>query len=943
MARASGRRRAAAVTIFLAAAGFGANLMSVPLLDGVDFLFGGIAGLVAARVLGPGRGALVAALAASQTLFIWGHPYAAFLLGLEAFVVGLAARRLPLVFADLLYWVVLGGPLVWLVYTHVLEMEPAACTLVALKQAANGLFAALLAAILVNHLPVARWLDPDRGRVRCSLRETLFTVLMGAVLLPGLVLMASKGRELAETLDAELLAKLERVATDAERAVRQWHEEHARAVAALAVSAAEVLHEPAAVQRHVDLVSGSFPGLVAVYVAGADGTAFAFAPPFDPDGEPTVGRPYDDRAYFRRVRDTLAPHTSEVVFGRASMQPVLVLVHPITTAGVLRGVVGGALDLTAFADRLQLVVQRSGAAVTVVDRRQRVVASTQAPDRAREAAGRRAGEWRSLGAELRQWLPEGPGNPMRRWHDAVYRSDVPLGEGLPLSLIVEQPLAPARERLYARYIDDLGTMLLITICSALFALPISAWLVGPVRRLTAATTDLPGRLAEARSVDWPENAPREIHALMENVRSTEEALRRSFGELQTRNLRLTEVNDELTRQSAERERLEAEFRQMQKMESIGTFAGGIAHDFNNLLTVIFGYLEIVELELEPDHPLHAELREIKQASHRARELVSHILAFSRRQAPERRLVDPPALLRETLTFLRPTVPASIAIRAHIDNRAAPVLADEGQLQQVLLNLCANAQQAMRDGGGVLEIALERLDLDRASARALSLSDGGAYVRLSVRDTGTGIEPSILPRIFEPFFTTRETGQGTGMGLAMVHGIVTRHGGAVTVHSVPGQGTRFDVYLPQARSSIEVLSATPTPRPAQGSERVLFVDDEPALEALCRRMLERLGYRVTSFADPRAALEAFRAAPDTFDVVITDQTMPGMTGDELARALRGLRPDVPVILCTGFSHVMDEGRAAAAGIDAFLSKPLLADDLGGAIRRVLARRAISAAA
>jgi PAS domain S-box-containing protein len=389
------------------------------------------------------------------------------------------------------------------------------------------------------------------------------------------------------------------------------------------------------------------------------------------------------------------------------------------------------------------------------------------------------------------------------------------------------------------------------------------------------------------------------------------------------------------RDFSERKHLEAQLRQAQKMEAIGTLAGGIAHDFNNVLAAMLGYTELAMLDVPSTSLLHSRLQAVLTAGHRAKDLVQQILAFSRRTQMVRHPLQLHVLIKEALTLLRASLPSTIEIRHHLSPDTGAVLADASQMHQVLLNLCTNAAYAMRETGGILEIRLEAAAVDAASATAPANLTPGPYVRLIVRDTGPGIPPEALARIFEPFFTTKGPGEGTGMGLALVHGLVASHEGAITVASVPGQGATFEVYLPQVATS-PVTDAPHAEPLTRGKGNILLVDDEAAVAHMGQVVLENLGYRVSVCLSSLEALETFRAAPQRYDLVITDQTMPRLPGDALTRALRSVRPDIPIILCTGFSHTMDAETAQTMGIDAFLTKPWSVYGLASTIQRVLAR-------
>ena len=394
----------------------------------------------------------------------------------------------------------------------------------------------------------------------------------------------------------------------------------------------------------------------------------------------------------------------------------------------------------------------------------------------------------------------------------------------------------------------------------------------------------------------------------------------------------------IARDTTERKRLEAQIRQAQKMEAMGTLAGGIAHDFNNILAAIIAQTEMALDCLPEGGRLWEQLQQILAASGRARDLVRQILTFSRRAEQVRRPVVVQEIVREAMRLLRATLPATIDFRPQIEPGRAQVLADPTQLHQVLINLCTNAEHAMRELGGLLEVQVRTVEVDAEFAAAHPPLQPGSHVKLTVRDTGHGMTPQIQERIFDPFFTSKARGEGTGMGLAVVHGIVTAHAGALAVESAPERGTRFDCYLP--RCDAAEMPAIPVEALAWGQgERILFVDDEQVLVQIWTAMLRNLGYHVTGHTDSREALEAFRANPDAFDLVITDQTMPEMTGETLAGELLRLRPTLPIILCTGFSYTMSEEKARTIGIRAFHMKPVSRHDLCLTVQRLLAERVV----
>jgi len=379
--------------------------------------------------------------------------------------------------------------------------------------------------------------------------------------------------------------------------------------------------------------------------------------------------------------------------------------------------------------------------------------------------------------------------------------------------------------------------------------------------------------------------------------------------------------------------LENQLRQAQKMEAIGTLAGGIAHDFNNILSAIMGYTELSKLEVTEEGQLKQNLNEIYSASLRAKDLVTHILAFSRQSGPERKPIQIGPIVKEAIKMLRASLPTTIEIRHHIDANAGTITADATQIHQVLMNLCTNAYQAMMDKGGILQINLSNTHVNAAQASLNPDMRAGDYVKLTISDTGHGMKAQILKRIYEPYYTTKAKGTGTGLGLAVVHGIVKGFAGTITVKSKLNEGTAFEIFIPRVKKAIK--STTRLRENLQtGHERILLVDDEQAIVDIGKQMLERLGYTVSTRTSSVEALNLFKTQPEEYDLVITDLTMPNMTGEKLARELHKIHAGIPVILCTGFSEQLTKEEAIEIGIKEFMMKPMGMNQMAKTIRKAL---------
>ena len=380
--------------------------------------------------------------------------------------------------------------------------------------------------------------------------------------------------------------------------------------------------------------------------------------------------------------------------------------------------------------------------------------------------------------------------------------------------------------------------------------------------------------------------------------------------------------------------MERQLRQAQKMEAIGTLAGGIAHDFNNILGAIIGYTEMALLKTPSENNVRRNLEQVLKAGDRAKELVKQILTFSRQKDEGFKPLQVGIIVKEVLKLMRASLPTTIEICQDIPNTSSLIWADPTQIHQVLMNLCTNAAHAMREKRGVLHVSLRDVELDSEAVIRYAGMNPGSYVRLTVQDTGHGMSPAVLARAFDPFFTTKCPGEGTGMGLAVVHGIVQSHRGSIHVDSEEGRGTTFHVFLPKFKNKVSNEMGPGFNVLPRGNERILLVDDEAALADTVRQMLEHLGYNVLASTSSQKALEIFRANPDSFDLLITDHTMSRLTGIELAKEVVRIRPGFPIILCSGLGETIFSENIVKSGIREFLTKPMFMGDLATAVRRAL---------
>jgi len=429
----------------------------------------------------------------------------------------------------------------------------------------------------------------------------------------------------------------------------------------------------------------------------------------------------------------------------------------------------------------------------------------------------------------------------------------------------------------------------------------------------------------------------ELHEERENTEQInaelETRVKERTTELEIANRELAQEVMESNKAKKDKAFLEHQLRQSHKMEAIGTLAGGIAHDFNNILSSVMGYAELAMTEAPEDSTTMVSLNEILTAGTRAKDLVNQILTFSTPTEQEMKPIEISSIIEEVLKLIRASLPSTIQIRQHVETKSI-IMADSTQIHQVLMNLCTNAGHAMKEVGGILEIHLTDLTVDEEFANRYHDLNPGPHILLRIRDNGPGMGPEVMDRIFDPFFTTKAKGEGSGMGLSVVHGIIRGHKGVITVSSALGVGSYFDIYFPCIEHQKREEKNNISEPILGGSERILFVDDDQTIVKMSSQMLARMGYSVESRTSGLEALRLFETDGNRFDLLITDLNMPGMRGDELASAIHALRQDLPIILCTGFNPNITEAQAKTCGIRTIVDKPLLTRDISKTIRSVL---------
>lgn len=928
----SGHRRVLVLSLMLLA--WLGNSHPVELLFGLDLVFGTVSALLAGALFGPWVGTATAAVGALPTVAMWHHPWGVLLLTLEvAFVCALRWRRpVPVVLLDALFWCALGAPLLYALASGPMHLSPASASLLALKNLVNGMQNAALASLLASFLPLERWAGCPRKTLSVTLPGVVLNFAVVAVLVPVLLLLASESQRSWVEARREAADLQEMRSMSLAGNLENWLDCGQKAMDALASrpprDPRELQTAAAVLQRTLSNVQGLFweesPGnLVPLLQA--------------PDKRGPVQLEID----LTRLLAEGLPAPPRLLWtpgGAGSrVEPLLLL----SSRASEKGRVLGTFGLGNLAGRLRRAAPRPFETITLLDGQARVLASTspyRQPFSRFDLSGHTPADSLQQGA---YWIHRHSPDGLRELGATTLMRVQALSPQPGLTLVLETDLAPIQDRIRSTFTQSLVTSLGFSLIAVALVWLLGAWVAQPVGRLVAASSDLPSRIESGRLPPASKSPIWEFEVLSRTFDDMARELRARFQAQAEQNQELARVNQVLLEEKSQRQALEKQMRQTQKMEALGLFAGGVAHDFNNLLAAILGSAEVSGAGLPPDHPAREGLDQIRASALQARNLVHQILTFSN---PPPRSGQPMSLqpaVQEVCGFVRSALPATVRFEVRLAEEVGLVDFTPGDLARVLINLASNAENALRtQGGGTLCIELDQVHLDPGQARHLQLESAGPFARVQVSDSGPGIPPEVIPHLFEPFFTTRS--HGTGLGLPVVWEIVRGHGGAVEILSTSGQGTCARIYLPIVREGPSPKppepSAAPPGDPPGGTERILFVDDELPLVRLGRLSLQQLGYQVQTFRDPLQALETFRQDPEAWDLLISDHSMPGMSGTRLVREMRALNPDLPVLICTGLGHEDCQEEALELGIQEVLLKPVPIPELALAIRRALERHA-----
>lgn len=1039
----------------LIVAGLTGNYFNYPIFLSVNFLFGSICAMLALQFFGIAAGTVAAVIISSYTVVLWNHPYAMVIAAAELLTAGwlFERRKLGLVFADLLFWIVMGMPLVYLFYHEVMGVPPSNALIVMTKQAVNG-----IANTLAARLIFTGYLLRSR-KSQLSYRDIAYSIFAFFVLCPTLILLAIGSRNDFKQTDQFIRSSLARDALRDNDRLVTWVYNRKWSVITLAEEAAT--RSASQMQPYLEHARRSDRNFLRIGLLDRDATITAYSPLRDELGQTNLGKNFADRPFIPVLKKTLKPMLSEIVMGRiGTPKPIVTMLAPVVKNGKYEGYVTGILALDQIKEFLARSTKYSSKLFTLIDKNGNVIMTNRTDQKVMAPFVRPAGSLVRLDEKISQWVPRLPPNtpPVEKWKRSFYVTQVPIGDLAEWKLILEQSTAPFQQALYDNYTRELVALFLILLVALALAEVLSRRFIIAQEKLLVATRDLPARVSKGATIAWPETGITEVNHLVANFKEAADYLAAHFHEIQQLNERLEQRVGERTAQlaalsneldiilanvpvgiakivdrkilwcnahlahifkydkdelvssptrvlypseedhlkvgekaypvfsrgevfeleqqflakdgtpilgrciargidptdaalgtiwlieditrrreeEAEKQAFEEQFRETQRLESIGVLAGGIAHDFNNILAVIIGNCALAKMDPEK---FELRVNDIEKASERAALLCRQMLEYAGRGQTAMTQISMAVLVSDMVEMLSSAGQKNIVINKVVAPELPPVLGDISQIRQIVMNLIINATEAIGEAQGEIAVILTRVDLTLEEPKRDHLGrviPSGSYLCLEVTDNGCGMDEETRRRMFEPFFTTKFTGRG--LGLSATLGIISKHEGALQVDSPPGGGTRFKVYLPVSKAPARRDTARrkpdgPVPWKAEGT--VLLVEDEDQVRSIARRILEQFGFTVIEAVNGKEALEAYRRESERITLVITDIGMPVMDGYQVVQEIKRLAPGLPVVVSSGFGDTSITSRIPPQALAGMISKPYTTAELQAVLQAIVA--------
>jgi len=921
------------ILLFLALviAGLAGNYFKYPIFLNIDFLFGSIFAMLALQLLGLARGIFAAAMIAAYTYVLWNHPYAIIIQTLEVAFVGLlmSRRKMGMVLADTLYWLVIGIPLVYLFYHIVMHTLPSNTYIVMTKQAVNGIANALAARLLFTGYAL-------RTRTaETSYNEIIYNLLAFFVLCPALILLAVSSRSDFNETDKEIRSRLIQVSQRLNYQVAAWVANRKTPIITLAEMAAA--KSPQQMQPYLELTKKSDMNFLRLGLLDKGATITAYFPLVDELGQNNIGKNFADRPFIPKLKQTLKPMLSEVVMGRIGVpKPMVTMLAPVVINGEYRGYISGILSLEPIREQLEKSLTENSTLYTLLDKNGNIIMTNRSDQKIMSPVVHGKGEIRQLDKRISQWIPTLAPNTSisERWQKSVYQAETAIGDLAEWKLILEQPVAPFQKRLYDAYTGKLTLLFLILLGSLALAEFLSRKTMATLEQLRTLTYDLPSKLATTGvDIIWPKSGILEANKLISNFKDMANTLAEKFVEIRR-------INESLEQRVAERteELQQAKTAAESANRAKSEFLANMSHEIRTPMNGVIGMTQLLETTtLTPEQTDY--VRALHLSGKSLMSIINDILDLSKIEARKIKLESAEFGLlqgiKDVVTMHTQVIhEKGIDLDLNLAGDIPPVLmGDQLRVKQILHNLLDNAIKFTDKG----KISI--------SARLLDQHDAGVLVQIAVHDTGIGISADSLDEIFKPFIqedgsTTRKYG-GTGLGLTICRRLAELMGGSITVESSPGYGSCFMVTLPFA---VVAQTVTDQGNPPQGMVRwdgpplrLLLVEDDQTNIMFAVSLLKKLGFALAVAENGRECLAALEQG--SIDLVLMDIQMPIMNGEEALQEIRkkelGTSRHQPVIALTAYALRGDRERFQEAGFDGYLSKPIETRELLSEIQRVMA--------